>query len=272
MQRTTRLLLAALTRPLNVLALGAGLLLALTYAPWWVFPLSLVPYSIMVMLALRDPAFVASQVRDEQVADAGETLKWGDVARELGGGLPAPIARIAESEQKLAGELSSAPEGARTLLASTLAQVRTAARLAIELARKVQGLDHTLRTYPAMNFDRLRRDAEERRRAAAATKDAEARASMLDAAKSLEDSATSAESMLKLRDRTVAQLDNLAASLENVSLKSLRLRVADDGSSEAAQALRIDIDAIKETLGVFESPDVAEVASGRGAARAQGDR
>ena len=50
MSRPAQLLSAALLRPTNLLAPGAGLLLALTWAPWWIFPLSLVAYAIMVVL------------------------------------------------------------------------------------------------------------------------------------------------------------------------------------------------------------------------------
>ena len=130
MDRSSQLLVAALVRPLNLVALGAGLLLALTVAPWWVFPASIVPYAIMVFLALRDKSFVEKAVRGERESDAGEPMEWAPLLREFGkADYAAPLHRIATSEQKLTSELASAPEAARSLMASTLAQLRSAASL-----------------------------------------------------------------------------------------------------------------------------------------------
>jgi hypothetical protein len=60
---------------------------------------------------------------------------------------------------------------------------------------------------------------------------------------------------MRLRERTVAQLDNLAASLESVAVRTIRLRVSSDatgGAEEITERLRVDVAAAKETLGVFE--------------------
>jgi hypothetical protein len=101
MDRSGKLLTAALLRPLNLIAPGAGLLFALSpYGPWWTFPVSFVPYAIMVMLNLRDPEFVRRAVRDEEDAATGEAIDWKEALAGFGSGeLKAPLQRIAASEQ-----------------------------------------------------------------------------------------------------------------------------------------------------------------------------
>jgi hypothetical protein len=157
----------------------------------------------------------------------------------------------------------TADEGARPMIAQALTQLRAAAGLAIELARKVQKLDQTLASFAAMNPEQSRWEATERRRRADAIDDPVAKQAFNDAAKALEESATSAEAMMKLRERTVAQLENLAASLESVAVRTIRLRVsANDGAGLAAitDTLRVDVQAVKETLGVFEEQAALEEA------------
>ena len=257
MDRSGKLLTAALVRPLNLLAPGAGLLLALSdVAPWFAFPLSLVPYGLMVWLSARDPKFIERSLREDRETETGEQVEWDAIQHEIPGAeISAPLRRIASSERKLTDELSSAPSGARSMLAGTLAQVRSAARLGIELARRIKSLDHTLGTYEAMDIKKLRFEADERRRRATQATDPQARESFFDAAKSLEETAASAGAMQKLRERTMAQLENLAASLESVAVRTIRLRVSTDeegGATDISETLRVDIEAVKETLSVFE--------------------
>ena len=266
--RSGRLLTAALLRPLNLLAPGAGLLLALTVAPWWLFPLSFVPYAIMVLLSLRDPRFVQRAARIETDEQIGEEIEWRPLWKELGNGAWAPaLQRIAQSERALTGQLAQTPDGARPIMASTLTQVRSAARLAIELARKLKALDASFAGFAAMNPHNSRSEADERRRRAASARDEQAKQSLLDAARSLDEAASSAEATLRLRERTLAQLESLAASLDSVAVRSVRLRVSSDGMDDVASSLNADIDAVKETLAVFESDD--GVASARGQVRGE---
>jgi hypothetical protein len=258
---------AALLRPLNLLAPGLGLLLALSWAPWWTFPLSLLPYALMVVITMRDPAFVQRALRATTTEEAGEPIDWPDVARQLGkGAWVASLERIATAERNLGVEMAQAPEDARAVLASTLAQVRSAARLGVELARRLRTLDYALQAYSGMNPQRSRAEAQEKRQRAAAAADEAARQAFLDAATALEESARSAASLLTLRERTIAQLDNLAATLESVAVRSVRLRVAGGGGpGEIAEALSADMQAVRETLDVLESVD--ETAPGASAAR-----
>ncbi len=254
MDRSGKLLTAALLRPQNLLAPGAGLLFALTpWGPWWVFPIAIVPYLLMVYLSVRDPQFIQRALATGE--DVGEPIDWKEILEELGKGeLTAPLKRIADNEKGLADQLATAPPSARGMMASTLQQLRTAGRMAIELARKVKALDITLAS-TAMNPEQSRWEAAERKKRAENVADPEAKRAFLDAAKSLEESAKSAEAMRTLRERTVAQLENLAASLESVAVRTIRLRVsANDGSAAAniGETLRVDMEAVKETLSVFE--------------------
>jgi hypothetical protein len=255
-ERSGKLLTAALLRPVNLLAPGLGLLLALTLAPWWLFPLSFVPYAIMVLLSLRDPKFVQRALHVDAEEQAGEEIEWGHAWKELGNGpWTQPLQRIGQSERAMTGQLAQTPEAARPILASTLAQVRSAARLAIDLARKLKALDASFMGFAAMNPQNSRAEADEKRRRAAAVHDEQARASLLEAATSLDEAAKSAEGTLRLRERTLAQLENLAASLDSVTVRSVRLRVTSDGMDDLASGLNTDIDAVKETLAVFEADD-----------------
>jgi hypothetical protein len=261
MDRSGKLLTAALMRPMNLVAPGAGLLLALSpWGPWWAFPLSFLPYVIMVVLNLRDPSFVQGALQESSETEVGEPIDWGEIKEFSNVELASPLKRIADSEKRLSAELNAAPAGSRAVMASSLAQLRSAARLGIELARKVKMLDSTLSTYSAMNPQQSRWEAQERRRRAGEVKDEEAKRAFLDAAKSLDESAESAEALQKLRERTVAQLENLGASLESVAVRTIRLRVsADEGNAaEIGDTLRVDVEAVKETLGVFEEQHALE--------------
>lgn len=257
--RSPKLLVAALYRPLNLLAPGAGLLLAASpWGDWWMFPLSLIPYALMVILSLRDPRFIERALEQDDSGRAGEAIEWKPVIAELSNMvLASPLQRIAASEQRLVDQLVGAPVSARSILMDTLGQVRTAARLAIELARKIKSLDATLATLQAMTPEQAKWEADQRRKRAEQSDDAQTKQAFLDAAKSLEESATSTESMVRLRERTVAQLENLAASLESLAVRSIRLRVsADDaGLADMGESLRVDVQAAQETLGVFEEQD-----------------
>jgi hypothetical protein len=248
---------AALLRPVNLLAPGAGLLLALTWAPWWIFPLSIIPYAIMVTLTMRDPAFqqqARSAVADR---DAGSPIDWVAIGRELGRGpWAAPLERVAAAERNLARELAQAPDAARSVLASTLGQVRSAATLGLQLARRLQSLDRALQGYAGMDPELSRGEARDKRNRAAAASDVASQRALLDAASALEESAQTADSLRTLRERTAAQLDSLSAMLESVAVRGVRLRVRSDArSEELAETLGAEMEAVRETLGVLESID-----------------
>jgi hypothetical protein len=257
MARSSELLPAALLRPVNLLTPGAGLLFAVTWAPWWVFPLSLVPYVAMVLWTMRDPAFARTQRRESEDEGAGDALDWAALDRELGRGeWAAPLARIATAERNLARETSQAPEAARGVLASTLGQVRAASTLGVQLARRLRSLDQAFQAVAGMNPDLSRREAAEKRARSVAARDPAAQRAFADAATALEESARTADSLRTLRERTAAQLEGLAAMLESIAVRGVRLRVQSDGESvDVAETLGAEMDAVRETLGVFESMD-----------------
>jgi hypothetical protein len=257
MSRASELLLAALLRPLNLLTLGAGLILALTWAPWWLFPASIGVYAAMVVLTIRDPAFVRGVASTRAVESSGDTLDWKALERELGpGAWGAPLVRIATAERNLARELSLSPDAARSVLSSTLRQVRAAAALGVQLARRLRSLDQAIAGYAGMNPDLSRREAADKRARAASASDAGAQRAFADAAIALDESAQTADSLRTLRERTAAQLESLAAMLESVAVRGVRLRVQSDvGTADLVETLGAEMDAVRETLGVLESMD-----------------
>ena len=251
---------------MNLVAPGAGLVVSVSpWGPWWVFPISLAVYAFLVVLSLRDPSFVERAAAAEEPT-AGEPAEWNEVFGSIKEGeLVAPLQRIRKNEERLMQQLVGAPKTTRSIVANALGQMRQAARLAVELAKKVQGLDVTLEGLKGNSPEQARWEAKERRRRAEATSDDATKQSFLDAAQSLEESAKSTEAMLRLRERTLAQLENLAASLESVAVRSIRLRVsADDGDlDQVGEALRVDVAAAKETLGVFEEQASMEESAAR---------
>ncbi len=48
---------AAALRPLNVLVLAIGAVLFVVSGSWWLIPLTLATYAVLVVLAARDPFF-----------------------------------------------------------------------------------------------------------------------------------------------------------------------------------------------------------------------
>jgi hypothetical protein len=265
MERAGQLLSAALLRPIHLLVLGAGLLLSLTVAPWWLFPLSVVAYGAMVTTALRDGAFVRRALRMSDDESAGKPIDWRAVARELGPGpWAAVLQRIAHAEGNLAREVAQAPEAAHGVFTSMLAQLRTAARLGVDLARRWRSLYTALGGYAGMDPQVSRREAASKRARAEAAADEGLRATLLQAAEALDESAKTAESLQAMLGRTSTQLESLAAMLESVTVRSVRLRLsADGGSDDIASTLRAEVEAVRETLGVLEevnepSPSGAE--------------
>ncbi|MBI5515961.1 MAG: hypothetical protein HY909_19420 [Deltaproteobacteria bacterium] len=264
MDKATRVLTAALLRPLNLVAPAAGLALTLVDAPWWTFPLSLVPYGAMVYLSALDQKFV------RKVLDTAEVTGGVDWDKALAGikdeHLRALLGRLKKSEEALAREVSAAPSGLSSVLAQCLQQLRSAAALGVELARRVENLDTSLH---AMDPAGSRAEAGKRRSWAQSARDEGAKSEFLEAAARLDEAAGSAEALLRLRERTLAQLDNVAASLESAAVRAVRVRVdGGEGAGEGAlqEALRVDVETLRDTLGVFES---AEVEAPRRAARGE---
>jgi exo-beta-1,3-glucanase (GH17 family) len=219
----------------------------------------------MVVLTVRDPAFVRRVVSGVPTDDGPANLDWKALGRELGQGeWSAPLARIATAERNLARELSQSTDAARSVLASTLEQVRAAARLAAQLARRLRSIDQAI-GYEGMNPDLARREAADKRARAASASDAEARRALADAASALDTSARTADSLRAGRERTAAQLESLSAVVESIAVRGVRLRVqSDDGTANLAESLGAEMDAVRETLGVFESMDDGSEAKAAG--------
>lgn len=272
-----RVLAAAAVRPLHLVVLGAGLVFALAGAPWWTFPLALVPYAAMVLLCARDPRFAARALAAADGLDTDGAQDAADAVRDAAGAvagadLRGVLARVGESAARLRAQVASAPPSLRPVLAASLEQVRSAARLGAALARRVDELDAAL---TAMDPARARAEAHTRRQWAARATDADARREFLDAAAALEESAHSAEALAALRQKTFAQLDHLAASLDNALVRSVRIRVAsdnDEGARAVSDALRVDVETLRETLAVFEESTPAGGAAARPARRREAAR
>ena len=258
--RNNPVLAAAILRPINIAELCAGLLLALTLAPWWAFPLSCVVYGLMVFASMRDRAFVARVLRGAEDERAGASIDWRAAARELGAGpWAAPLQRVALAERNLVSELALSPESARGAIASTLAQFRSAARLAIDLAARLRSIDGALRSYAGMDPDASRGEAAHKRARANEAGDEISRKALLQAAAALDESATTAEALRRSYARTAAQIESLSAMLESVAVRGVRLRLSDAEAGELTATLGAEIEAVRETLSVLESmdPDVS---------------
>ena len=259
---------AALLRPINIAELCAGLLSALTWAPWWVFPLSCAVYGLMVFASMRDRAFVAHVLRGAEDEQAGAAIDWRAAARDLGPGpWAAPLQRVALAERNLVSELALAPESARGPIASTLAQFRSAAKLAIDLAARLRSLDGALRSYAGMDADASRREAGHKRALANGAADDVSRKALLQAASALDESAATAEALRRSYARTAAQIESLSAMLESVAVRGVRLRLSDAGAGELTSTLGAEIDAVRETLSVLESMDPTDEARDAGELR-----
>ena len=263
---------AALLRPINVAELCAGLLLALTWAPWWAFPLSCAVYGLMVFASMRDRAFVARVLRGAEDERAGASIDWRAVARDLGAGpWAAPLLRIALAEQNLVSELALSPESARGAIASTLAQFRSAGRLAIDLAARLRSIDGALRSYAGMDPDASRRESAHKRARANDAADEVSRKALLQAAGALDESAATAEVLRRSYARTAAQIESLAAMLESVAVRGVRLRLSDAEAGDLTATLGAEIDAVRETLSVLESMDPPDEANATAAAARNGE-
>lgn len=236
---------------MNLVVPGSGLVFALLGAPWWVFPLALIPYALMVFFSVRDPKFIARALGN---ATATPSLAAVGSRAVTNRDLLAILERVADSESRLVDQVNEASPSLKPLLATSLEQVRSAAKLGHELARKIEDIDSSL---ARTDVAHARAEAGKRREWARKATDDAGRQEFLDAATALDESAAHAESLRALRQKTFAQLDHLAVSLENALVRSVRIRVAsndDEGARAVSEALRIDVDNLRETLAVFEEP------------------
>ncbi len=240
MSRASELLQAALLRPVNLLAPGAGLLLALTAAPWWVFPLSIALYATMVVLTVRDPAFVrrvASVARRRERGRADRLVGARERARSGRVGGPPRSHRDGRAQSRARACAVARCGAQRPLFDAGAGAHRGGARHA---ARAPSAVTRPGPRWECGNEPRsvAARSGRQARRAAGARDEMAARA-LSDAAMALDESARTAESLRTLRERTAAQLESLSAMLESVAVRGVRLRVqSDDGSGDSGRDAR----------------------------------
>ena len=77
-----RITRAAALRPLNVIVLVIGVGIFATTLAWWVPPLTLVTYALLVFLSARDPIFARRVLRGREDARSSEATADQDVSPE----------------------------------------------------------------------------------------------------------------------------------------------------------------------------------------------
>lgn len=256
-ERASKVILAALTRPLALVAPGAGLLFALAGGLWWLFPLSLVPYAALAWMSTRDPKFVARTLGITEAA-AVPSLPKRSVEEVVSPSLRELLQRIDQAETKIRMQVDGAGPAVRSMLEASLQQVQTAQRTGVDLAIRAQDIERQMAAVASPAA--AREKAQVRRDWAAKAPNDATREEYLSAAAALDDLAGSADALGELHQRLLAQLDSLAASLESAAARSMRIRVGaadDEGGAEAlSEALRVDVELVRETLATFEEVTV----------------
>lgn len=146
-----RIVRAALLKPLNLITLFIGLVFFAITLSWWVLPLTLGTYALLVVLATRDPLFerrVLGTGEAPQTLDAPETsnvplerrARWlprGETRRTVEEALVA--------YRKLVASIEGAGETARAVLEDAVPKLHSAAERLVNVAHDREEAAEALR-------------------------------------------------------------------------------------------------------------------------------
>jgi cell division septum initiation protein DivIVA len=198
-----------------VVAVAAGLTVTL-----WLLPLGLLAYAAMVYFGARDP-----QLQRRSVAPA----------RPIRPRLSSPTFRtqldvIERTQQEIGRSAAQAGGPLARLLAPIAEQARQLVEEAYVLSDKGQTIERYLATVDARAIER---EIDGLGRQMQLTQDQYTREQMAETLKQRAEKLTNVRDLQTYNGRIVAQLQNIAASLDNVLADTVRLRTADAASADS---------------------------------------
>lgn len=230
----------AARQPLALLVLLAAIAGGLIVS-WWLLPLGLLAYAAMLVLAANDPAL--------RTAPAPRITR----PRLNSATFRSQIENIERTEQEIARQVAQSTESLRRLLATINDQARELTQEAYTLAEKGQTIEQYLTT---VNTTAIQRQIEALDIRLRSTNDSYTVGQLNETRQALIDRQANARDLETYIGRITAQLQNIAASLENVLAETVRLRTVDAVSADAttnqvAQRLgdlKADMDAFQTVL------------------------
>jgi septal ring factor EnvC (AmiA/AmiB activator) len=207
----------AARRPLAILVLLCAILGGLLIY-WWLLPLGLIAYGLMVLLAGRDPATVAASQRAPRPRLTSPTFR-------------AQLAAVERAQQEIQRSVGQAEGPVGRLLTRITDQTRDLVEQAYALCDKGQVIEGYLARVDAKELQQRIAAAD---RQLAATADPYTRQQLQETRAALAEKQRNAAELTTYSGRIQAQLQNIHASLENVLAETVRLRTADAVAADSA--------------------------------------
>jgi len=222
--------LTGLLHPLNLLMLGLAVLAGLV-AAWWLSPLGLVLWLVMVLTVSRDPSVRFSHEMQSREPIAQRFQHYFD--------------RIERAQVSVFNMLASAPSGIRKALQPAHEELEALVDQAYGLCRRVT----TLENYRLVTDSTSDLQADEQRIAEAIDKasDPQTRLQYEDSRRALQERMTRLHRVTRHLDRVEAQLLGLANEMDGVVTEVIRLQAAGPaeakrGAPALAEKLRQQLD------------------------------
>ncbi len=207
MKKTSSPILLAFFNPLNLamlaLAAAAGLCSA-----WWLFPLGLVVWGVMVVKVSRDPALQLNMVLESRSALAQRFQK--------------PFDQIERSQVAIFNNLNSAKTSTRSTFQPLQDAVNKLTNQAYNLCQRMSALEN-LRLVTKANRD-LEGELFVLKTKLDGTSDPIARRDYEESQKALQDRLNNYRSVSALLDRVEAQLTSIQNTLDNIYANMIRLQ------------------------------------------------
>ena len=220
-------LLAGLTHPLNGLALGTSVMAGLVSA-WWLFPVGLVVWLIMVLTVARDPSLRMSH----------EMRRREPLARRL----QDRFDRLERSQVSIFNSLASAPPGVARALRPVQAEVKDVVDEAYALCRRMTALEN-YRLVTESQGD-LETEIDHLDAIIERSEDTITRQEYEESRRALGRRAEKLEAVSTQLDRVEAQLIGLSNEMEEIMTEVVRLQAG--GSEEAKDGVPALVERLRQ--------------------------
>jgi chromosome segregation ATPase len=208
--------LTALFHPLNLAMVGLSVFAGLISA-WWLFPVGLLFWLVMLVAVARDPTLRISHQMQQRDPLAQRFQRYFD--------------RIERSQVGVFNSLSSAPTRTRRVLQPLRAEIDALTMLAYSLCQRMTVLEN----YRAVSQsqDDLASDLQQMEEKIEATDDPMTRREYEESSKSLQERIEKLESVSMQLDRVEAYLVSLSNEMDSIVTEMIRLQAM--GPQAAAQ-------------------------------------
>lgn len=214
-------ILIALVHPLNLAMLAASLFAGLV-AAWWLFPLGMLFWLVMVVMVARDPALKLNIDRRRRAPLARRFQSYFD--------------RIERAQVVVFNSLSSAPAEVRRVMQPVQSEMETLVNHTYALCQRVTNLDNYRLVTESQST--LENDLQRIDEAIAQAQDLLVQQEYEESRRSLQMRLTDREAVSGQLDRVEAQLLSLANEMDGVVTQAMRLQaLGPEGAARHVPAL-----------------------------------